>query len=164
LGTGLRPPPEAVAPLAPDLHPNLTTRERVILQTSPPACITCHSVINPLGFTLESFDAVGRFRDKDHGKPVDTKGSYMDRKGNPLSFNGIADLAKWAVSNEEVHSTFAEQMFHNMAQQPVRAYGPNTLETLRVAFERSGLDMRKLAVEVLVTQALPQPARTVMAK
>ena len=164
LGTGLRPPPEAVAPLAPDLHPNLTTRERVILQTSPPACITCHSVINPLGFTLESFDAVGRFRDKDHGKPVDTKGSYMDRKGNTLFFNGIADLAKWAVSNEEVHSTFAEQMFHNMAQQPVRAYGPNTLETLRVAFERSGLDMRKLAVEVLVTQALPQSARTVMAK
>ncbi len=164
LGVKLRPPPEAVAPLAPDLHPNLTTRERVNLQTSPPACITCHSVINPLGFTLESFDAVGRFRDKDHGKPVDAKGAYLDRKGITHTFYGISDLAKWAVRSEEVHSTFAEQMFHNMAQQPVRAYGPNTLESLRVAFERSGLDIRKLAVEVLMVQALPQPARAAMAK
>ena len=49
LGRGLRPPPEAVAPLAPDLHAGLSTRERVALQTSPASCTTCHSMINPLG-------------------------------------------------------------------------------------------------------------------
>ena len=62
LGRSLRPPPEAVAPLAPDLHAGLTTRERVSLQTSPKSCQMCHGMINPLGFTLEHFDAVGRFR------------------------------------------------------------------------------------------------------
>src|SRR5262249_24386537 len=44
LGRVLRPPPEAVAPLAPDLHPDLSTRERVSLQTSPAACATCHGI------------------------------------------------------------------------------------------------------------------------
>ena len=61
LGRSLRPPPEAVAPLPPDLHADLTTRERVTLQTKPEACQSCHGMINPLGFTLEHFDAVGRY-------------------------------------------------------------------------------------------------------
>ena len=60
LGRTLRPPQEAFTPLSPDLHPDLTTRERIALQTSPDGCQTCHIKINGLGFTLENFDAVGR--------------------------------------------------------------------------------------------------------
>jgi len=48
---------DAFTPLAEDLHPTLTTRERVALQTSPAACQSCHTTINALGFTLEHFDA-----------------------------------------------------------------------------------------------------------
>src|SRR5439155_21611092 len=62
LGVPLRPPPEAFTPLPAELHPELTTRERVALQTKPQQCQSCHEVINPLGFTLENFDAVGRYR------------------------------------------------------------------------------------------------------
>ena len=62
----------------PDLHADLTTRERVTLQTTPEACQMCHAMINPLGFTLEHFDAVGRFRKEEHGKPIDA--SPMNRK------------------------------------------------------------------------------------
>src|SRR5207253_383016 len=68
LGVSLRPPPDAFTPLAPDLHPNLNTRERITLQTSPTTCTSCHNVINPLGFTLEHYDAIGRFRDREKGK------------------------------------------------------------------------------------------------
>ena len=50
--SGRRPRPSRRWP--PDLHPSLTTRERVTLQTSPPPCITCHGIINPLGFALET--------------------------------------------------------------------------------------------------------------
>ena len=71
----MRPPPEAFTPLAEDLHPKLTTRERVALQTKPMACVSCHSIINPLGFTLENFDAVGRYRLKENDKQVDASGS-----------------------------------------------------------------------------------------
>ena len=67
LGRSLRPPPAAQVPLAPELHPELTTRERVTLQTSPASCTTCHGMINPLGFALENFDAVGRYRKAENG-------------------------------------------------------------------------------------------------
>ena len=70
LAVSLRPPPQAFAPLSPELQPTLTTRERVTLQTQSANCMTCHGIINPLGFTLEHFDAVGRYREKDNGKPV----------------------------------------------------------------------------------------------
>lgn len=162
LGMALKPPPEAVAPLAPSLHPSLTTRERVALQTSPKGCMTCHNVINPLGFTLEKFDAVGRFREKDNGKPVDVSGSYLTREGNLVKVNGARELAKFLADSPEAHAAFVEQMFHYLVQQPMRAYGPNTLEELRKTFVRNKFHVRRLAVDVMLTAA-PQ-ARTVHAK
>jgi hypothetical protein len=156
LGMALRPPPEAVAPLAPALHPKLTTRERVALQTSPKACMTCHNVINPLGFALEEFDAVGRFRAKDNDKPVDATGSYLTREGNVVQVKGARELAKFLADSPEAHGAFIEQMFHYLVQQPLRAYGPNTGENLRKAFVEKKYSIRKLAVEVMLTAA-PKP-------
>ncbi|MFL5339950.1 MAG: DUF1592 domain-containing protein [Gemmataceae bacterium] len=154
LGLMMRPPPEAIAPLPPDLHPQLTTRERVMLQTKPNACMSCHAVINPLGFTLESFDAVGRVRDTDHAKKVDATGSYQTRDGKTETFAGARDLAKFLAGSEEVQAAFAEKMFHHLVQQPVRAYGPTKLDELRAAFAVNKFNMRKLAVEVLAATAL----------
>src|SRR5262249_40143800 len=87
LGRVLRPPPEAVAPLAADIHPDLTTRQRVSIQTKPESCRSCHGMINPLGFTLEHFDAVGRYRKEEKGKPIDATGSYETRSGESVKFN-----------------------------------------------------------------------------
>ena len=91
LGVTLRPPPEAFMPLPESLHPDLTTRERVALQTKPASCQSCHGVINPLGFTLEHFDAVGRYRDQDNGKPIDATGDYQTRSGETVKFDGARD-------------------------------------------------------------------------
>ena len=100
LGRVLRPPPEAVAPLAPDLHPDLTTRQRVALQTQPESCQSCHGMINPLGFTLEHFDALGRYRKEEKGKPIDATGSYETRSGEPVKFSGVRDLAAFLAASE----------------------------------------------------------------
>jgi hypothetical protein len=154
LGVTLRPPPDAFTPLPASLHPTLTTRERITLQTKPQACITCHGVINPLGFTLEHFDAVGRYRDKDHGKPVDATGHYETRAGDLKKFTGVDDLAKFLADSGEVHTAFVTQLFHNLVQQPVRAYGLRRPEELRTFFAHSGFNIRKLAVEIATTAAL----------
>lgn len=154
LGQSMRPPPEAVAPLAPDLHPDLTTRERVILQTKPATCMTCHGVINPLGFTLEHFDAVGRYREVDRGKPVDAQGAYQTRAGAQVQVNGARELAEFLVTSDEAHAAFTEQLFHHLVQQPVRAYGPATLDYLRESFASNEFHIRKLVVEVMVASVL----------
>jgi Protein of unknown function (DUF1588)/Protein of unknown function (DUF1585) len=156
LAMSLRPPPEAVAPLAPDLHPSLTTRERVEMQTKATNCMSCHAVINPLGFTLEHFDAVGRYRDQDHGKPVDATGSYRTRSGTMVTLKNARELATFLADSEEAHAAFVEQMFHYLVQQPVRAYGPNALDDLRKSFAANGFNIRKLAVEIMAASVLTE--------
>jgi hypothetical protein len=155
LGRSLRPPPEAFTPLPADLHPDLTTRERVALQTRPQACLACHGMINPLGFTLEHFDAIGRYRDKEKGKPIDATGSYQTRTGEVVKFAGVRDLAAFLAGSEEVHEAFVEQLFHYLVKQPIRAYGPWTLSDLCQAFADNRYNIRKLLVEIMAVSALP---------
>ena len=154
LGRGLKPPPEAVAPLAPDLHAGLSTRERVALQTSPAACVTCHGMINPLGFGLERFDAVGRFRAEEKGKPVDATGSYEPPSGDPRPFEGARGLGALLAESDEAHGAFVEQLFHHLVKQPVRAYGPRTASGLKKAFASSKFNVKALVVESVKTSAL----------
>lgn len=154
LGRSLKPPPEAVTPLAPDLHPDLTTRERTILQTDSANCRSCHAMINPLGFTLEHFDAIGKFRDREKEKPIDDVGSYLTQSGEEVGFDGAKELAAFLASSEETHDAFIEQLFNYVVKQPVGAYGPDRLAHLRRSFAENGFDVRKLLVEIATASAL----------
>jgi hypothetical protein len=154
LGIAIQPPVDAFTPLPPDLHPSLTTRERVALQTKTPACASCHAVMNPLGFALENFDAVGRFRARERDKPIDASGHYEARAGTTAKFTGAKELAKFLADSEETQYAFAQQAFHFYVKQPVRAYGLTKPEELRKTFAENGFNMRKLVVEIAVTGAM----------
>jgi cytochrome c553 len=154
LGHMLQPPPAAFTPLAPELHPDLTTRQRVVLQTKEQSCLMCHGMVNPLGFTLEHFDAVGRFRDKENGKSIDATGMYQTRKGEAVQFSGTRDLAKFLAGSEETHDALVEQLFHHLVKQPVRAYGPQEHAELRQFFVEHDCNVRKLMVEIMAATAL----------
>ncbi|MFO0936727.1 MAG: DUF1592 domain-containing protein [Gemmataceae bacterium] len=160
LGQMLRPPPEAIAPIPPDLNPGMTTRERVTMQTKPASCMTCHSVINPLGYTLEHFDAVGRFRERDAGKPINDMGEYLLRTGKTREVQGARDLARFLAESDESQGAFVEQMFHHLVQQPVRAYGANRHDELKASFRKNAFHIRKLAVEIATVAATPTTLTT----
>jgi len=157
LGRVLRPPPQAVSPLAPDLHPDLTTRERVDLQTSAKSCQACHAMINPLGFTLEHFDAVGRYRKEEKGRAVDATGGYLSRSGKTHEFAGARPLARFLAESDESHEAFVEQLFHYLAKQPIRAYGPQALPGLCASFAEKNFNIRRLMVEIAVVAATRPP-------
>ena len=154
LGRSLRPPPVAVAPLAPELEPSLTTRERVQLQTSPETCQTCHSQINPLGYALEGYDAVGRFRVSENERPIDSSGSYVDRGGTQRDFANPAMLADYLARSEEVHDAFIEQLFHHLVKQPVAAFGGDLPGLFRTRLIDHNFHIRKLMVDIMVNSAL----------
>ena len=154
LGRFLKPPPEAFTPIPPELHPDLTTRERVNLQTSSASCQSCHSMINPLGFSLEQFDAVGRYRNEEGGRPIDAKGSYITRSGQTVEFTGVRELANFLASSEEAHESFVEQMFAYMIKQPVRAFGSNQVAELRQSFAQKNFNVRSLLVEMMTSSAI----------
>ena len=159
LGNVLKPPQEAIAPLAPDQHPDLSTRERVALQTKAVACQTCHTMINPLGFALEDFDAVGRYRTTEQAasgeKPVDAAGSYLPREGPEAEFRGGRELAAYLATSRDTQEAFAQNLFHALVKQPLRAWGPDTLKNLHTSFEKSGFDIRRLMVDIMVVAASP---------
>jgi hypothetical protein len=156
LGQTLRPPPEAFSPLPPELHPDLTTRERVLMQTRPQACQSCHAMINPLGFTLEHFDAVGRYRDKEKDKPIDSTGVYLTRSGKEVKLTGIRDLATFLAGSEETQEAFVRQLFQYLVKQPIIAFGPGKLSDLCRSFADKQYNVRKLMVEIVTEAALEQ--------
>ena len=80
LGTPPPPPPPNV-PALEEEHPGgakKTVRERLARHRANPACASCHNRIDPLGFALENYDVIGRWRDDEAGKPVDNTGELAD--------------------------------------------------------------------------------------
>lgn len=155
LGRTLRPPNEAFSPLSPDLHPDLTTRERVALQTSPESCQVCHSKINALGFTLENYDAVGRIREQELGRAIDSTGSYTSLDNDQVRFAGPQDLAEYLATSEDATRAFTSQAFEFFVKQPIAAYGPKQLDRLADRFRERGYNIRDLLVEIAVIAARP---------
>jgi len=157
LGRALLPPPDAVTPLAPSLHPDLTTRQRVTLQTSAESCQSCHALINPLGFPFERFDALGRLRTTDNQRAIDATGSYLSRTGDAAKFDGARSLAEYLAASDEVHTALVEKLFYYLIKQPIRAYGPDALPTLRRRFAEQGFNIRRLAADIAVLAAIAEP-------
>jgi hypothetical protein len=108
LGTPPPPPPANVPglPAEPGAAPK-TMRERLEVHRENPACAGCHALIDPLGFALENFDAVGAWRTFDAGGAVDASGSLPD--GTDLT--GVADLRAALTADPRVFSTtFVEKL------------------------------------------------------
>jgi len=154
LGRAIKAPPEAITPIAPELHAGLTTRERVNLQTSPAFCQSCHSMINALGFGLENYDLIGRYRTEEKSKPIDSTGTYRDRVGKLVNFNGSRELATFLVDSPEVQTAFVMQLFQHLAKQPPAAFGPDVLPQLRQRFVENEFSIRKLVVDIVRISAL----------
>lgn len=154
LGRALKPPPIAVAAEDEGVNPQLTTRERVARQTSAEACRTCHALINPLGFSLENFDAVGRFRTVERDKPIDASGHYRTLRGEEIRFQGPRELAEFLARSDEVQRSFVEQVFHQFVKQPVSAYGDDRLETLAADFAAADCNIQRLLIEIMKASAL----------
>ena len=119
LGRRLKQPPDAVSPLTEEFDPAMTTRQRVEHQTKEVACMNCHSVINPLGFSLENFDAVGRFRTVEKEKPVDVSSVYRTPTGEAIPISGARELADFLAHNEMAQRSFIRQLFHHFVKQPI---------------------------------------------
>jgi hypothetical protein len=81
-----------------DGAPPKTMRERLSQHRDNPACAGCHSRIDPLGFALENYDVMGKWRDEDAGKPVDAAAEMSDGK----KINGPDELKAALLDRRDV--------------------------------------------------------------
>jgi hypothetical protein len=108
---GVPPPPPP--PNVPDLEDSgstgrtLTIRERLAEHRSNPSCASCHALMDPLGFALENFNAVGVWRNIDEtGAGIDASGTLPD--GTP--FNGVAEFRAALENSELFVMTLSEKL------------------------------------------------------
>lgn len=105
-------PPPPPPPNVPSLDDNtvsasLPIRERLAAHRARPACASCHDVMDPVGFALENFDAVGRWRTTEENKPIDAAGGLPDGS----TFTGVADLERGLLQRPELFAgTLAEKL------------------------------------------------------
>jgi hypothetical protein len=109
LGTPPPPPIPGVPPLKPPSFADrvLTMRERVAAHRNSPVCASCHSMMDPLGFALEHFDGVGKYRALDEsGAPIDASGALPDG----TKFDGVDGLRNALLSSDRFVATLTEKM------------------------------------------------------
>jgi hypothetical protein len=106
-------PPSPAPPDVPALNERreevrgLTMRERMIEHQVNPACASCHALMDPFGFALENFDAIGRWRTTEDNAPIDASGVLLDGSG----FEGPAGLRNVLLSNPHQFVTnFTEKL------------------------------------------------------
>jgi hypothetical protein len=95
------PPPPPNVPGLPDRgegNKPASVRERLEQHRKNPVCATCHAPMDPLGFALENFDGIGKWRtNSEAGGPVDAKGTFV----NGVEFEGVTGLRTFLVSNRD---------------------------------------------------------------
>jgi hypothetical protein len=94
------PPPPPDIPEFPPSHSDaglLSVRQRTERHRTNPACANCHARMDPLGFALENFDAIGRWRASESGQPIDASGSLPD--GTHVS--GVEELRRAILSQPD---------------------------------------------------------------
>ncbi len=82
------PPPPGVEQLPQDVGEGATQREIFEQHRADPVCASCHALMDPIGFALENYDAVGAFRTTDNGLPLDTTGQLEG-----IAFDDASDLS-----------------------------------------------------------------------
>src|SRR5215471_7197926 len=93
------PPPPVVPPALPETATNVhggrkpTMREKMEMHRKVEPCATCHKIMDPIGFALENFDAVGAWRTTDDGNPINAAGKLVDGS----NMNGVKDLREALV-------------------------------------------------------------------
>ncbi len=160
VGMALKPPPMAVAFDESHFNPHLTMREKVTELTRNGSCMSCHGVINPLGFSLENFDAIGRWRTKDNDKPVNAVSEYADEEVKTVRLTGPRDLVNYVADNPSGHRAFIRHLFDHTVKQQIPVYGARVLDDLQKTFAASGCNIQKLLAQIAVVgamQGVPSP-------
>lgn len=148
---GLEVPPEPEAVVHPGPPPGVTRREWLDQDLNNPVCRGCHTLIDPLGYALENFDALGNYTTTDAGKPVNTAGTleYLAMDEPPLEYSSIVDLSLQLHERCDVNLAFADRFLmyalklSNVPNSSLDAH-PIDRARLQQAFIRSGRSYRSL--------------------
>jgi hypothetical protein len=161
LGTPPPPPPPDVPTLKEPSKADKprSMREQLAAHRANPSCASCHKVMDPIGFALENFDAVGAWRAREAGLPIDTSGQLADGS----SVDGVAGLRASLLTRPDVFvGTMVEKL---LVYALGRGLTPQDMPTVRrIVGEARAQGYRFSAVIGGVVRSTPFRYRTVPAE
>jgi hypothetical protein len=139
------PPPSNVVPvLPPPTDPSETMRQRLSQHRVNPSCASCHSLIDPLGFGLENFDGVGKYRSLENGKPVDATGDL-----DGAQFDGLAQMGAVLRHAAITGPCFVSKLYMNAQNRLAGARDAAILDKLAADFAASGYKADQLITNLV---------------
>ncbi|WP_193214721.1 DUF1592 domain-containing protein [Luteolibacter marinus] len=149
LGTPPPPPPPDAGVLPPDdkSTEGLSFRETLEIHRTKASCAGCHEKIDPLGFGLENFDAIGRWRTVDaNGKPVDSLATLP----GDITFSNPAELKKLLLSSDELFlRNLSRKMLGYALGRPLEYYDEAVVTDLVTRLRADDLKMQSLVLAVV---------------
>jgi hypothetical protein len=145
------PPPPNIISLPP-LANGQSNRQRYEATMSQPSCAACHSMMDGIGYGLEQYDAIGRFRTTDNGLPVDATGQITNLMNGPVAFNGGVDLALKLASSDEVRACAVKQWFRYALSRIEQDEDACSITTATHALQMSG-NLRDVVVAIASSDA-----------
>jgi hypothetical protein len=154
-----RPPPGVEADLkAEDATAKPTTvRARLERHRANPSCAMCHGVMDPIGFSLENFDLVGRWRDHDGAAPIDTSGKLVD--GTPLASPQALREALLARSDSFVTS-FTEKLLTYALGRRIEYFDQPAIRTIVRDARRNGDHFSAIVLGIVASEPFQFKAKT----
>jgi hypothetical protein len=134
LGTPAPQPPDNVETNLEETAPAgsaTTMRQRLEQHQANPSCAMCHSLIDPLGFALENFDAIGEWRDTEAGQAVNARGTFVDGR----ELDGVSGLRRLLLERRELFvAAFTEKLLTYALGRTLEPYDmPVVREIVRTA-------------------------------
>lgn len=144
------PPPNVPALKEKTTLSSLSIRERLAEHRANPSCASCHNLMDPVGFAMENYDAVGRWRDFDGEEKIDASGSLPDGK----KLDGVADIEAALLERPEMLvGTMAEKLLTYALGRGIEpSDGAAVRKIVRQTAER---DYRLSALITAVVESLP---------
>lgn len=156
IGTPPPPPPADVPALDENkVDATLSMRERLAEHRANPACASCHNLMDPVGFALENFDAVGRWREFENGMEIDATGGLPDGS----EFDGVAKLEAGLLERPELFvSTVTGKLLTFALGRGVEAHDA---PAIREIVRRSEVDDYRISSIILgITRSVPFQMRS----
>lgn len=151
MGTPPSPPPPDVPPLDPDIRGAKTIRDQLTRHREQATCYECHRKMDPPGFALENFNAIGGWRNQyEEGGPVDASGVLP----NGTSFDDVVGF-KEAIARQETVFTraLASKLLGYALGRPVQPYDRATVDQLVTSLQESEGGFRDLVKMVVLSEA-----------
>ncbi len=132
-----------------------TNRERIDSITGTGTCgAGCHAnTINPLGFALENYDALGQYRTEDNGFPVNAADSYQFADGRVIDFNDAIELSDQLADAPELHSCYVQQLLEYVYGRDLTDADAPLVDELASQSHTEGLSVKEITVRLVTSSA-----------